>query len=172
MKNTYEEWLKRIVYYEPQKEKSIKDIIEFIIQEDSVFYSFTKTREGYGYYNISLWVNEYVFGKNLARCLMDNCGCGTHDEDKEYTTLEDVREQIEECVYDYVALLEEKKSNQKMTLEEFANLINTSDDCEIEYNEIIAANGWENLTIDDTNICRCGDELLTFVDGYAMIRLN
>lgn len=38
------------------------------------------------------------------------------------------------------------------TLEEFAELINSSEEWKLEFNEIIKANGWEDLTNDDWDI--------------------
>ena len=51
---------------------------------------------------------------------------------------------------------------QVKTLEEFAELINSSEEWKLEFNEIIKVNGWEDLTDDDWNICREGNRRLTF----------
>ncbi len=51
---------------------------------------------------------------------------------------------------------------QVKTLEEFAELINSNEEWKLEFNEIIATNGWENLTDDDWDICREGNRRLTF----------
>lgn len=48
------------------------------------------------------------------------------------------------------------------TLEEFAELINSSEEWKLEFNDIIKANGWEDLTNDDWDICREGKRRLTF----------
>lgn len=48
------------------------------------------------------------------------------------------------------------------TLEEFAELINSSEDWNLEFNEIIKVNGWEDLTDDDWDICKDGNRRLTF----------
>lgn len=50
------------------------------------------------------------------------------------------------------------------TLEEFAELINSSEEWELYFNEIIEANGWEDLSDDDWDICREDNRRLTFVE--------
>lgn len=48
------------------------------------------------------------------------------------------------------------------TLEEFAELINSSEEWKLEFNEIIKANDWEDLTDSEWDICREGKRRLTF----------
>lgn len=53
---------------------------------------------------------------------------------------------------------------QVKTLEEFAELINSSEEWKLEYNDIIKKNGWEDLSDDDWDICREDNRRLTFVE--------
>lgn len=55
------------------------------------------------------------------------------------------------------------------TLEEFAELINSSEEWKLEFNEIIKANGWEDLTDSEWDICREGNRRLIFNDGVEAI---
>lgn len=50
------------------------------------------------------------------------------------------------------------------TLEEFAELINLSEEWKLEFNEIIKANGWEDLTDIEYEICREGNRKLILND--------
>lgn len=50
------------------------------------------------------------------------------------------------------------------TLEEFAELINSSEEWKLEFNEIIKKNGWEDLTDDDWDICKDRNRRLTFTE--------
>lgn len=61
-------------------------------------------------------------------------------------------------------------TNNVMTLDVFAELINNSDEWKTSFNEIIEKNGWEDLTDDEFNICRDGNKLLTIDEnGQAVI---
>ena len=50
------------------------------------------------------------------------------------------------------------------SLEEFAELINSSEEWKLEFNDIIKKNGWEDLTDDDWDVCREDNRRLTFVE--------
>lgn len=68
---------------------------------------------------------------------------------------------------------EEYKKTQKMTLDEFANLINESEDWKLEFNEIIENNNWLADYEDEESykICQSDTELLYFDDnGKAQTR--
>lgn len=68
---------------------------------------------------------------------------------------------------------EEYKKTQKMTLDEFANLINKSEDWKLEFNEIIENNNWLADYEDEESykICQSDTELLYFDDnGKAQTR--
>ena len=53
---------------------------------------------------------------------------------------------------------------QVNSLEEFAELINSSEEWKLEFNDIIKKNGWEDLTDDDWDVCREDNRRLTFVE--------
>ena len=62
---------------------------------------------------------------------------------------------------------------QEMTLEEFATLINESEDWKLEFNEIIECNGWYSDYSEEESykICQSDTELLYFDDnGKAQTR--
>lgn len=67
----------------------------------------------------------------------------------------------------------EYKNAQEMTLEEFATLINESEDWKLEFNEIIECNGWlaDYGDKESYKICQSDTELLYFDDnGKAQTR--
>ena len=55
------------------------------------------------------------------------------------------------------------------TLEEFAELINSSEEWKLEFNEIIKENGWEDLTDIEWEICREGKRMLILNEGAEAI---
>lgn len=55
------------------------------------------------------------------------------------------------------------------TLEEFAELINSSEEWKLEFNEIIKENGWEDLTDIEWEICREGKRRLILNEGAEAI---
>ena len=59
--------------------------------------------------------------------------------------------------------------NKKMTLEQFAALINAADEWKLEFDEIIFANDW--LPIFDSHICYDGKNVIYFDDnGQAQVK--
>lgn len=59
--------------------------------------------------------------------------------------------------------------NKKMTLEEFADLINAADEWKLEFDDIIVANGWIKMQ-DEWHICHDGKNVIYFDDnGKAKI---
>ena len=57
----------------------------------------------------------------------------------------------------------------KMTLEEFANLINEADEWKLEFDDIIFANGWTEI-FDEWHICHDGKNVIYFDDnGKAQV---
>lgn len=55
------------------------------------------------------------------------------------------------------------------TLEEFAELINSSEEWKLEFNEIIKENGWKDLTDIEWEICREGKRRLILNEGAEAI---
>ena len=74
----------------------IQSIVDEIMNEDSRLWATTKRMTGYGTWRVTLFVNKYQFGNDLAEEL-NNIAVITHDEDKEYT-LADLEEEIRDCV--------------------------------------------------------------------------
>lgn len=57
----------------------------------------------------------------------------------------------------------------KMTLEQFADLINAADEWKLEFDDIIVANGWTAIQ-DEWHICHDGKQMIYFDDnGIAKI---
>ena len=57
----------------------------------------------------------------------------------------------------------------KMTLEEFAKLINAADEWKLEFDDIIFANGWTEI-FDEWHICHDGKQMIYFNDnGKAQV---
>ena len=57
----------------------------------------------------------------------------------------------------------------KMTLEQFAALINEADEWKLEFDDIIVANGWIKMQ-DEWHICKDGKNVIYFDDnGKAKI---
>lgn len=77
-----------------------------IINTDSVLISADKEWRSRGTWRVGLWMNEHHFGKELAEYLMRRAYILTHDEDIEWT-LEDLREHIEDYVYEFASNYEE-----------------------------------------------------------------
>lgn len=74
----------------------VQSIVDEIMNEDSRLWSTSKRMTGYGTWRVTLSVNKYQFGNDLAEEL-NNIAVITHDEDKEYT-LADLEEEIRDCV--------------------------------------------------------------------------
>lgn len=74
----------------------VQSIVDEIMNEDSRLWATTKRMTGYGTWRVTLFVNKYQFGNDLAEEL-NNIAVITHDEDKEYT-LADLEEEIRDCV--------------------------------------------------------------------------
>lgn len=59
--------------------------------------------------------------------------------------------------------------NKTMTLEQFADLINSSDEWKLEFDEIIVANGWTACQ-DEWHVCHDGKQMIYFDDnGQAKV---
>ena len=59
--------------------------------------------------------------------------------------------------------------NKTMTLEQFAELINASDEWKLEFDDIIVANGWTAMQ-DEWHICHDGKQMIYFDDnGQAKV---
>ena len=57
----------------------------------------------------------------------------------------------------------------KMTLEEFAALINEADEWKLEFDDIIFANGWTEI-FDEWHVCHDGKQMIYFDDnGQAKV---
>ena len=76
-----------------------KSIIEEILKEDERLFSADKRWVYYGTWKVTLFVNEYRFGDELAEKLR-KISIITHDEDKEFE-IKDLEEEIRECVEEY-----------------------------------------------------------------------
>ena len=60
--------------------------------------------------------------------------------------------------------------SKKMTLEEFAKLINSADEWKLEFNEIIATNDWTAIQ-DEWHVCHDGKRMIYLDDsGNAQIK--
>ena len=58
----------------------------------------------------------------------------------------------------------------KMTLEQFAEVINASDEWKLEFDDIIFANGWTPI-FDEWHICHDGKNIIYFDDnGQAQVK--
>lgn len=69
-----------------------------IINTDPALVSADKEWRNRGTWRVSLWLNEYHFGKELTEYLKKMVYIYTHDEDRVFT-VEDLREEIETHVY-------------------------------------------------------------------------
>lgn len=72
----------------------VNDIVEEITNEDPRMWGIGRKIAGYGTWHMTLWVNEYRFGTDLAASLNTKY-ISTHDEEKEFT-LADFREIIDD----------------------------------------------------------------------------
>ena len=60
--------------------------------------------------------------------------------------------------------------NKKMTLEQFAELINAADEWKLEFDDIIVANDWTAIQ-DEWHICHDGKQMIYFNDnGQAQVK--
>ena len=74
-------------------------IIEEILKEDDSLFCTNKRWVYYGTWKVTLFVNEYRFGAELAEKLR-KVSVITHDEDKEFE-ISYLEEEIRECVEEY-----------------------------------------------------------------------
>ena len=59
--------------------------------------------------------------------------------------------------------------NKKMTLEQFADMINAADEWKLEFDDIIVANNWTPI-LDEWHVCHDGKQMIYFDDrGIAKI---
>lgn len=56
---------------------------------------------------------------------------------------------------------------RKMTLEQFADLINKSDEWKSSFVQIIKDNGWTDLTNEMWKVCSDGQNVIYFDDKYT-----
>ena len=64
----------------------------------------------------------------------------------------------------------ETEMKNKMTLEQFADLINSSDEWKLEFDDIIVANDWTPI-FDEWHICKDGKNVIYFDDnGQAQVK--
>ena len=64
----------------------------------------------------------------------------------------------------------ETAMKNKMTLEQFAELINAADEWKLEFDNIIVANGWTPI-FDEWHICKDGKNVIYFDDkGQAQVK--
>lgn len=98
---TYEERIKEIAEsseYVELLERTTSVIEEILIEDDSLF-SCDKNWVYYGTWKVTLFVNEYRFGNELAEKLR-KISIITNDEDKEFE-ISDLENEIRECVEEY-----------------------------------------------------------------------
>lgn len=96
---TYQERIEKIAENAETMVQLLNDvqpIVDEIMNEDSRLWSTSKRMTGYGTWRVTLFVNKYQFGNDLANEL-NNIAVITHDEDKEYA-LADLEEEIRDCV--------------------------------------------------------------------------
>lgn len=100
--NTYETRLKEAANNAATRIElmdTVKDIVAEIINEDDRLWGIGRKIAGYGTWKMTLWVNEYRFGTELAKRLNDRY-IVTHDEDKKFT-LEDFAEIIDDVCQEF-----------------------------------------------------------------------
>lgn len=74
-------------------------IVDDILDTDAHLWGIGREFAGYGTWRMRLWVNEYGFGRDLAKEL-NNHYIVTHDEDREYT-LYDFQEIITDVCWQF-----------------------------------------------------------------------
>lgn len=103
--DTIEANIKKVVEeYNNTNWKTILNKIDPIIYSaindtDPAFWSVDKKWVGHGTWKGYIWLNEYHWGENLYKYILNACKKGiiTHDEDKEFT-LEDFADEIEDAM--------------------------------------------------------------------------
>lgn len=99
---TYEERIKVIAETSANFNELMErtnSIIEEILKEDDSLFDAGKRWVYYGTWKVTLFVNEYRFGSELAEKLR-KISVITHDEEKEFT-IKDLEEEIREIVEEY-----------------------------------------------------------------------
>lgn len=99
---TYEERIKKIAesseYVHELLERTAAVIEEILLEDESLF-SCDKNWVYYSTWKVTLFVNEYRFGNELAEKLR-KISIITNDEDKEFE-ISDLEDEIWECVEEY-----------------------------------------------------------------------
>ena len=63
---------------------AIDGIVSEMMDENERVWSINRRWQSYGTWKVSLWVNEYTWGHELATEINRRCYFITHDEDKEF----------------------------------------------------------------------------------------
>ena len=71
-----------------EKYNAIDSIVAEMLDENERVWSINRRWQSYGTWKVSLWVNEYTWGHELADMINRRCYFITHDEDKEFELAE------------------------------------------------------------------------------------
>ncbi len=100
--NNYEERVREVAEKAETRNEmynNLQEVINDIMNEDTMLISTDKKLKGYGTWEVTLWVNEYRFGENLKKAL-NGVRVITHDEDRIFT-VEDLRDEVTEAVEEF-----------------------------------------------------------------------
>lgn len=82
-------------------DREVEAILEEMKQTDEHLYAIDKRWCSYGTWRVTLWVNEHLFGSELKKYIADHLRIITHDEEREWKTLDDIYDEFYDCVTDY-----------------------------------------------------------------------
>ncbi len=87
---------------ENERYNAIDCIIADMLAENERVWSINRRWKCHGTWRVSLWVNQYTWGRDLAEKINSRCYIVTYDEDKKFV-LTDFEELLTTICTDYVA---------------------------------------------------------------------
>ena len=76
-------------------------IMADLMKTEEGLYVIDKRWKSYGTWKVTVWLNTAEFGEELKRYVADNFRIITHDEEREWKTLDDIYDEFYDCVTDY-----------------------------------------------------------------------
>lgn len=94
-----------------QQYNAIESIVEDMMNESERVWRINRRWQSYGTWIVSLWMNEYCYGKELTAKINKRCQIVTHDEDKEFS-MSDFEDILTEVCIEYFDMYEPEEDDE------------------------------------------------------------
>lgn len=95
-----------------EQSAAIDSIVSEMMNENKRVWAINRHIQSYGTWKISLWVNEYTWGHELAAEIKRRCYIITHDEDKEFE-MSEFETKLGDICSDYLDNYEPEEEEQQ-----------------------------------------------------------